>query len=193
MNDPRTGTVEYRAGLLRAGQLATVASASDTRVFRGRYRSVRCHHLSVHVASRAYGTALTSRSWDRIRARCVTVKSRLCDHSSLASEDSARIASLGPLGLRSVVHSIAHATFALVAAFVLTWLQQRVATLDARALLLPAFDEAVLAQAIETPGVRNLVHGEIFSLDVACLSASYYALRCVATANYRGKESQGQR
>ena len=71
-----------------------------------------------------------------------------------------------------MMDSIPHTTFTPVTALFLAWFQQRVATLDAGALLFPTLDETILAQTVETSGIRDLVHGEIFSFDVACFSAS---------------------
>lgn len=54
---------------------------------------------------------MTGRGRDRIRAWRVTVQPGLGDHSGLASEDSARVVSLGPFGLRFVIRSVPYATF----------------------------------------------------------------------------------
>lgn len=43
--------MEDRASLLGAGQPGTVASASDAWILGRGHRSIRRHHLSVHVAS----------------------------------------------------------------------------------------------------------------------------------------------
>lgn len=59
----------------------------------------------------AYGATLARRRRNRIRARRVAVQSRLGDHSCFASEDSARIVPLDPLGLGSMMNSVSRATF----------------------------------------------------------------------------------
>lgn len=106
---------------------------------------------------------------------------RFRDDASLAGEHTAWVVPFCPLGLGLMIHAVSQASFAPVAALVFPWLQERVTALDAGALvLLSAFDEAVLAYAVEALGVRDLVDGEIFSLDVARLPAPYNALGGVA-------------
>lgn len=140
----RAEAMEDGASLLGAGQPGTVASASDAWILGRGHRSIRRHHLSVHVASSAYGAALAGRRRNWIRARRVAMQSRLGDHSSFASEDSTGIVSLDPLGLGSMMNSVSRATFTPVTTLVLPWLQQRVTTFDAWALLFPALDETIL-------------------------------------------------
>lgn len=133
VDDSRAGTMQHRTSLFRAGQPAAVASASHAGVLGRGHRSVRRHHLPVHVAScearvthillnrhrlplarlltGAHRATLTRRWRYRVRARRVAVQSRLGDHPGLASEDPARLVPLGPLRLRSMVHPVPRATF----------------------------------------------------------------------------------
>lgn len=51
VDDPRCRTMQHRASLLGARQTAGVASASHAGILGRRHRSVRRHHLPVHVTS----------------------------------------------------------------------------------------------------------------------------------------------